>query len=232
MISSLRSLVTFITGCTAVLPLVATSQPSVTDTNDAQGGRYRLVAISQGTDSTPYVIDTHTGRIWRQVVDSDKKSLVFVSMEYQNVKGELSKVPNEVATTVAARTGNTEHPQPLPDSRMNELLTTAPTISFNTNLPAVEQSGITRLRQLTNEVVAATKEVEYWRVALELCKQGKPCKMLKGFSPVTGEPMYGEELQPTDALKDGLKEAIDNCLKVKSQKEQEIRRLMTTLPEK
>ena len=141
-----------------------------------------MVSVNQGSYSTPYVIDTHTGRIWRQVVGPDQKSLVFVSMEYQNVKGELSKVPNEVVTKVTAKPGITDHPQPLPNNRIRELVPTAPTVSLNTNLLTAEQPGISRLQELTNQVAAATKEVEYWRMALELCKQGKPCKMLKGFS--------------------------------------------------
>jgi hypothetical protein len=56
--------------------------------------------------------------------------------------------------------------------------------------------------------------------------------MLNGFAPVTGEPICGDELQPTDALKDGLVEAIENCITVKAQKEDEIRRLIATKPGK
>jgi hypothetical protein len=44
--------------------------------------------------------------------------------------------------------------------------------------------------------------------------------------------MYGDELQPTLAIKYGLEEAINKCLEVKLQKEHEIEGLTTTAPAK
>jgi hypothetical protein len=161
------------------------------------------------------------------VIDPDKKSPVFVSMDYQHVNGELSKVPNEVVTVVAARNKEVIPPQHSAEDSKSLFLNIT-TASSNTNLAVTEQSRDSRLHDLAKEVVAASKELEYWRKALDLCKQGKAFKMLKGFSPVTGEPIYGDELQPSDALKDGLAEAIENCVTVKAQKEDEIRRLTTT----
>src|SRR5258708_374394 len=76
------------------------SEPTNGESNDNQGGRYRLIVVNEGSYSTPYVIDTQTGRVWRRVVDTENKMLVFVSMEYKNIDGELSKVPNETATSV------------------------------------------------------------------------------------------------------------------------------------
>jgi hypothetical protein len=214
----------------AIAPLAATTQPAVTDTGDSQGGRYRLAAISQGTSSVPYIIDTQTGRVWRQVLYADKKSPVFISMEYQNADGQLSKVPNEVATTVAPRAASLSQPQRRQEGEIKELLPGSAAASSKTDLAASE--SISPLQQLTNEVAAASKEIEYWRRSLNLCKQGKPFKMLTGFSPVTGEPMSGDELQPSDELKAALEEAIRKCVDVKGQKEQEIRRLTTSKPEK
>lgn len=91
----------------AVLAIVAfgiagnlIAQSSINDTPGEQGGRYRLIPINMGTYTIPYVIDSQTGRIWRQAPDQEHQSLVFVSCDYMNVEGELSKVPNETATGV------------------------------------------------------------------------------------------------------------------------------------
>ena len=80
------------------------SEPTNAETNDNQGGRYRLIIVNQGTYSVPYVIDTQSGRVWRQVPDVQNSMLVFVSMEYKNIDGQLSKVPNETATDVFLKT--------------------------------------------------------------------------------------------------------------------------------
>jgi hypothetical protein len=157
---------------------------------------------------------------------------VFVSMDYQNVKGELSKIPNEVVTVIAGKSKDVNQTEQATDTEAKRLPLTPTTPSSNTHLMATEQSRNSRLQELAHEVVAASKELEYWRKALDLCKQGKPFKMLKGFEPVTGEPIYGDELQPTDALKDGLVEAIEKCIALKAQKEDEIRRLAATKPGK
>lgn len=88
------------------------SQPTNADTGDNQGGRYRLVPVNQGSYSTPYVIDTQTGRVWREVVDSENKILIFVSMNYRNIDGELSKVPNEAATGVFLKSKSGQNAEP------------------------------------------------------------------------------------------------------------------------
>ncbi len=79
------------------------SQPTIGDSSDHQGGRYRLLLVNQGSYSTPYVIDTQTGRVWRQAVDSENQMLIFVSLNYRNIDGQLSLVPNETATGVFIR---------------------------------------------------------------------------------------------------------------------------------
>jgi hypothetical protein len=58
------------------------------------------MATSSGGYSQPYMIDSQTGRVWRQVVDQDKKLLVFESVPYENVNGDISTVPNETATAL------------------------------------------------------------------------------------------------------------------------------------
>jgi hypothetical protein len=91
------------TAAAIVLLAIATnalSEPADGDSNDNQGGRYRIIAVSEGNFSSPYVIDTKTGRVWRQVLDSENHTFLFVSMTYQNIDRQLSKVPNETATDV------------------------------------------------------------------------------------------------------------------------------------
>jgi len=77
------------------------AQSSINDTPGEQGGRYKLIPIINGTYTTPYVIDSQTGRIWREVLDQEHKTVVFVSCDYMNLEGELSKVPNETARGVS-----------------------------------------------------------------------------------------------------------------------------------
>ena len=74
------------------------------DAGDDQGGRYRLVMArtSDGSDR-PYVFDTQTGRVWHQTLDVKKNALVFSSDSFENIDGELSKVPNETATDVVLK---------------------------------------------------------------------------------------------------------------------------------
>jgi hypothetical protein len=61
------------------------------------------MATSSGGYSQPYMIDSQTGRVWRQVVDQDKKLLVFESVPYENVNGDISTVPNETATALVQK---------------------------------------------------------------------------------------------------------------------------------
>jgi hypothetical protein len=76
------------------------AQSSINETPGEQGGRYKLIPIINGTYTTPYVIDSQTGRIWREVLDQEHQSVVFVSCNYMNLEGELSKVPNETARDI------------------------------------------------------------------------------------------------------------------------------------
>jgi hypothetical protein len=74
------------------------STPAPAKSYDTYGndGRYRLIVA----DSTQYVIDTQTGRVWHSVVDMDNRMMVLVSYTYQNIDGEKSTIPNETATGV------------------------------------------------------------------------------------------------------------------------------------
>ena len=79
------------------------SSPTPSKTYDSgNDGRYKLV-VTTGSYDTQYVIDTQTGRVWHSVVDTDKKMILFVSYTYQNIDGEMSKIPNEAATSVVSR---------------------------------------------------------------------------------------------------------------------------------
>jgi len=61
-------------------------------------GRYSLIPVNLSTGfNIPYVIDSQTGRVWRQTLDSEHNTIVFVSVVYQNVAGDISTVPNETA---------------------------------------------------------------------------------------------------------------------------------------
>lgn len=87
------------------------AQSSNKDTPGEQVGRYKLIPIDNGTYTTPYVIDSQTGRIWRQVVNQEHHTVVFVSCTYMSMDGAFSTVPNENATgftyaTSAIQTSN------------------------------------------------------------------------------------------------------------------------------
>ena len=61
-------------------------------------GRYSLIPVNLSTGfNIPYVIDSQTGQVWRQTIDSEHNTIVFVSVFYQNVAGAISTVPNETA---------------------------------------------------------------------------------------------------------------------------------------
>jgi len=96
------------------------SQPTTGESSDNQGGRYRLILVNQGSYSTPYIIDTQTGRVWREVVDSENKILVFVSMNYRNINGELSKLPNETATSVFLKSKSNQDQEQKPDDDLKQ----------------------------------------------------------------------------------------------------------------
>jgi len=72
-----------------------------------EDGRYKLVMAHQynGND-VPYVIDTQTGRVWHQTFDSEKNIVWYQSINYGNVEGDLSKVPNETTTGVILKGQN------------------------------------------------------------------------------------------------------------------------------
>jgi len=73
--------------------------------DDSQGGRYRLVmAESGGGYSQPYLIDTQTGRVWRQVSDQKLNTVVFTPCIYENINNELSTLPNETAQSLVRQT--------------------------------------------------------------------------------------------------------------------------------
>jgi hypothetical protein len=75
------------------------SEPPQNVNSDEQGGRYRLVmALTSGGYSQPYVIDTQTGRVWRQVFASDKNMVVFEPCIYKSIDNQLSSIPNETTT--------------------------------------------------------------------------------------------------------------------------------------
>ena len=88
------------------------SSPMPSSTYDSgNDGRYKLV-VTTGSYDTQYVIDTKTGRVWHSVVDTDKKMILLVSYTYQNIDGEMSKIPNEAATSVVSRSQPAGTPQP------------------------------------------------------------------------------------------------------------------------
>jgi len=95
---------------TAVILIAAHSQQSSSSsTYGNQEGRYRLIVTtgaigSSGVGSTPidkqYVIDTQTGRVWRSAFDEKRKLVVFDAFIYENLDGELSRIPNDLGTVL------------------------------------------------------------------------------------------------------------------------------------
>jgi len=79
------------------------------------------LVVTTGSYDTQYVIDTQTGRVWHSVVDTDKKMIMFVSYTYQNIDGEMSKIPNEAATSVVSRSQPAGTPQPSDDPNLASL---------------------------------------------------------------------------------------------------------------
>ena len=62
--------------------------------------RYTLIPVNDLGVNIPYVIDSQTGRVWRETFDSQHNAFVFMSLNYISLDGALSKVPNETATDV------------------------------------------------------------------------------------------------------------------------------------
>ena len=92
------------------------------------------IAVNEGSYSTPYVIDTQTGRVWRQAVDSENKMFVFVSISYRNIDGELSKVPNETATGIVLEDKRLQDVEQKLNADMNKLFPNSKQ-GGNTNSP-------------------------------------------------------------------------------------------------
>jgi hypothetical protein len=78
----------------------AIAQSNNTDLPVQQSARYMHIPVNTGGSTIPYIIDSQTGRVWRETFDPQHKSLVFVSCNYINIDGTWSKVPNETATAI------------------------------------------------------------------------------------------------------------------------------------
>ena len=91
------------TGVVFALRSQPSSSPMPSNTYDSgNDGRYKLV-VTTGSYDKEYVIDTRTGRVWHSVVDAQNQRIVLVSYIYQNIDGDMSTVPNEMATSVVSR---------------------------------------------------------------------------------------------------------------------------------
>jgi hypothetical protein len=89
---------------TAVIAVLH-SEPSnsAATTHENQDGRYKLSVVSGTYGVQEFVIDTQSGRVWHTTLDAQKGLAVFVTATYENVSGDLSTIPNEVATTIKMR---------------------------------------------------------------------------------------------------------------------------------
>lgn len=182
------------------------AQPASGEGGDNQGGRYRLIvvnsAINSTSYSTPYVIDTQTGRVWRQAVDADNKMFVFVSVNYQNIEGELSKVPNETATGIVLKNkagqGN-DFP--------------------NSNSTANSQSTASELQKLRNEASSANAAAQFWQQQLANIKAGKQWTALQGWDN-QGKPIAGPPQPPSDSAAETVQRYVNQAQAQKNQIQQ------------
>lgn len=70
-------------------------------------------------------------------------------------------------------------------------------------------------RDLQNSQYTVNFETKHWETQLKLLKEGKPIKDLKGFDN-RGQPVYGEELKPTDALEENVRHALQTSYNLKA----------------
>jgi len=82
-------------GATLAFILCFGSAESPSPQSDESGGRYRMFSPQSGSGTTQlYVIDTQTGRIWRQVFYTDIKGFYFEPQSYLSADGaKASAVP-------------------------------------------------------------------------------------------------------------------------------------------
>jgi hypothetical protein len=161
--------------------------------------RYALIPVNNGAaSSTPYVIDSQTGRVWRESLDLEHNTVVFVSVIYKNVNGDISTVPNETETGVVFK----DAPQlrPPTDNASNFSIT----VAF-TNYP--------------------DKALLFWKTQLELCKQGHFVIQLNGFDE-KGEPVFGQTIPASDEVANQLRLDIANCQKVIEDREHLVKQLL------
>jgi hypothetical protein len=54
-------------------------------------------------------------------------------------------------------------------------------------------------------------ETKYWESQLETIEAGKPIKPFRGWDNETGQPVFGDEIQPTKSLENRIQQAILQC---------------------
>jgi hypothetical protein len=191
--------------------------------------RYTLIPVNEGTaTSTPYVMDSQTGRVWRRAIDSEHNVFTFVPVIYQNLDGARSTVPNESLTDVEFKSqAKTATQRPLTSDEAQELKSkgidptgyTALDAGSPTTIPVIDSPNHNKSNPATRDyILQAAKEAAIWKKLLLEVENGRPIKPLVGWNKQTGEPVYGAEVQSSDKLMESLKQNIKQCQEAIDQK--------------
>lgn len=86
-------------------------------------------------------------------------------------------------------------------------------------------------RTVQSEIQFAAKEGSYWRDALIACKAGKSVRPLTGWD-AKGNPILGDELQPTEQLEEAIRAAMNNGFAVAQQKQGSLSTLSQSFQER
>lgn len=69
-----------------------------------------------------------------------------------------------------------------------------------------------------NNIQLAEKEARIWSKQLKDVKEGIAIKPLEGWNTKTGEPVYGTEVKATDELEEAIRNNMNQCMAVVSEK--------------
>ena len=174
--------------------------------HSSTGGRYAIVSVQTGQFAETHILDTETGQVWMERGQVSTQPY-FVPCTYQSLDGTVSLIPVDSS---AAHNSNTNVSKEVSDI-----------------FDRIEEKS-SKLETLNNELIFAVKEANVWEGLLKQVKAGNSIKPLTGWK--NGEPVYGEEMPASDQLADSLKKNIQECLKVRDEKDQSIKQLQDKTP--
>ena len=108
-------------GATLAFVLCFGSGESPSPQLDMSGGRYRMFSPQpSGGISETFVIDTQTGRIWRQTFYTDIKRFYFVPQPYLSADGQTASAVPPVGTALESLALQNKYDRELDAARQNK----------------------------------------------------------------------------------------------------------------